>query len=329
VIEHAVRIITTDEYPQWDELVKKSPQGTIFHTSKWITTCSELFSKRGMIFGFYKKDQLFGGCLVYSYKKFYFFSIAESNPPLTPYGGYIFSPFESVQVRKNMYIQKKIITAINHEMMKMFNFITLINSPGLLDIRPFKWQGWKEIVNYCYIFPLSSNIEQQISKKTRWAINRANKSGIVIKQKWDKDIFWDLMVKTYHKHEKKPSFSQKMLFSLMEMIKDNQCGDMWIAETASGDIASAEIFIWDNQMAYRWSAASNPCYMNTGATSLLIFEIMTHLHKKGLKKFDMMAAGTPNLAKFTSGFNPQLVPYYVLQKKPEKYVFFESLLNFF
>jgi hypothetical protein len=42
---------------------------------------------------------------------------------------------------------------------------------------------------------------------------------------------------------------------------------------------------------------------------------MTHLQEKDFKKFNMMAANTPHLAKFVSSFNPELVPYYSVQKR--------------
>jgi hypothetical protein len=40
---------------------------------------------------------------------------------------------------------------------------------------------------------------------------------------------------------------------------------------------------------------------------------MKHAQEKGFKKINLMAANTPQLAKFISGFNPQLVPYYSVQ----------------
>ena len=50
--EYEVRILSRDEYQLWDELVIKSPQGTIFHLSKWIIKCAELISKNEIIYGF-------------------------------------------------------------------------------------------------------------------------------------------------------------------------------------------------------------------------------------------------------------------------------------
>jgi hypothetical protein len=88
-----------------------------------------------------------------------------------------------------------------------------------------------------------------------------------------------------------------------------------IAETPSGEVASAEIIIWDNKRAYRWSAASHTYFEDTGETSLLLYEIFQDLKKKGFKEINLMAANTPHLTKFISSFNPRLVPYYSVEKK--------------
>jgi lipid II:glycine glycyltransferase (peptidoglycan interpeptide bridge formation enzyme) len=106
----------------------------------------------------------------------------------------------------------------------------------------------------------------------------------------------------------------EFIITLIEKIRDAQFGNMWIAETSSGKAAAAEILIWDHHMAYRLSAASHEDYTDTGATSLLLFEILTYLQKKGVGKYNMMAANTPHLAKFIASFNPELVPYYSVQK---------------
>ena len=123
--------------------------------------------------------------------------------------------------------------------------------PGLI-----RGEDSNESVSYSYIFSLSGNITESISKKVRWSINKAKKLGIVTRQKWDKDVYWDLTLNTYLKQEKLPPISQNLLFSLIDIIQKNQWGEMWIAETTSGEAAAAEIVIWDHQMAYRWSAAS-------------------------------------------------------------------------
>ena len=70
-----------------------------------------------------------------------------------------------------------------------------------------------------------------------------------------------------------------------------------------------------NKKAYRWSAASHTEFKDTGATSLLLYEIFQDLKNRGFKEINLMAANTPHLAKFISSFNPELVAYYSVDKK--------------
>jgi len=310
-----VRTLESKEYPLWDNLVELSPNGTIFHTSQWLVSAGRESHVKTELFGAFLHDQLVGGCAVHSHKVAVFFTSATTTLPLTPYGGVIMQPHESSKIREIEGYEWSIIQSLLSGIQKKHpHFLTLTMSPQVIDIRPYTWRGWNESVSYSYIFSLSGNITESISKKVRWSINKAKKLGIVAKQKWDKDVYWDLTLNTYLKQEKLPPISQNLLFSLIDIIQKNQWGEMWIAETTSGEAAAAEIVIWDHQMAYRWSAASHDQYKDTGATSFLLFEMMTYLQGKGFKKFNMMAANTPHLTKFISSFNPELVPYYSVQK---------------
>ncbi|MDD1673044.1 MAG: GNAT family N-acetyltransferase [Methanomicrobiales archaeon] len=311
-----VRILTSDEYPLWDDLVEISPSGTIFHTSPWIVTAGNAAGFKTELLGAFHNDQLVGGCAIHSYRRGGIFTSVKTTVPLTPYGGIIMQPHESTKIREREKDEWIIIHSLISEIQnKKPDLISFTMSPQVIDVRPYIWQGWEDTIHYCYIFPISgTTLEQHISKNARRSIKKAEKSGIVVSQKWDKDIYWDLTLNTYLKQGKKPKFSQKSLFSLIDKIRNAQWGDMWIAETASGEAASAEILIWDRHMAYRWSAASHNDYSDTGSTSLLVFDIMTYLQKKGIGKYNMMAANTPHLAQFIASFNPELVPYYSVQK---------------
>ncbi len=309
--EIQVRPLQEAEYPLWDNLVEISPHGTIFHKSQWVFSATNQPWVNTEILGAFRQDKLIGGCAIHSYKMAGLFILITTAFPLTPYGGIVIQPHESSKVREREKMEVLIINAlINALYQRNPSFIDLTMSPHVIDIRPYTWQKWQEIVRYCYIYRLSDHIFENISKNARRSINRANKFGITTKKKWDKNIYWTLTLDTYEKQGKKPPFSQKMLFSLMDIIKENNWGEMWIAETPTGEAVSGEIFIWDNKMAYRWSAASREQFLNTGATSLLLYDIMTYLWDKGFKQFNLMAANTPHLSKFIASFNPDLVPYF-------------------
>ena len=319
VVDHDVRILTPDDYPLWDELATESPQGTIFHSSTWLRTYASLISKKEILYGYFKDENLAGGCSVFSDKKNHMLSAAESTGRMTPYGGYILSRSESSKVRENERTCATIIRTINNEMVKRFDTISIINSPGFSDIRPFIWNNWNASVFYAYFFNVEGIIEEKISKKVWWAVRKAQKSGISVKRENEPDLYYQLFQKTFEKHHMPPPVSKNFLNQMIEMILANNMGEMWIARTPTGQPAAAEIVIWDNKCAHRWSAASDPQFKDMGATSLLLFEIFQDLQKKNFTKINLMAANTPSLTKYISSFNPELTPYYGIEIRNFKY----------
>ena len=316
MIQACVRDLENGEAELWDELVSASPQGTIFHNYFWLESNSKLFNRELKIFGYFKGDILVGGCSLYiaEYKLIKF---ASSTVDLTPYGGLVFNQLPSSgKIREQESMSNEIINAIIKSIdVPELSYIKLTNSPGLIDIRPFSRSGWKSRVLYTYYFDLNGEIDLKISKKTRNVVRKAAKSRITIKKSRDVDAFYSMYAMTFERQGLKPPAPMGHIEKMIELIDAKAAGDMWIAETDSGVAVAAEIFIWDNKRAYRWLAASNPNYREIGAPSYLLHEVFQHLKENGFKEVNLMAANTPNLTKFISGFNPRLVPYYSVEKK--------------
>ena len=195
--ESETRILNEDEYNKWEDLVDRSRQSTVFHKSIWITTCSKLLNKTTLIFGFFQNDVLVGGCHFFVNRSIAL-NTASTNLSLTPYGGFILQPSESINVRDKERRYSSVCGSISHEIIKMkFDNITIINSPAIQDIRPFIWNGWSPNIYYTYILPLTSKIEKNISKDVRWTIRKAEKEGITVKKVYDPDIYWDLNEDSY------------------------------------------------------------------------------------------------------------------------------------
>jgi hypothetical protein len=314
-----VRALKKDEYKMWDELVENSPHGTIFHSSDWVTTCSELLNKKLKIFGCFENEELVGGCSLYVYKS-KFLKTASSTIGMTPYGGVVLaqSPSSKVREREQIYrnIVKSLFDAFDNE---HFDTIQITNSPDFVDVRPFIWYGWDSKILYAYYFNLVNEIEKSISKNVRRTIRKAIKNNVTIKKLSDASIYYQLFSMTFERQNLNPPVTKEFLETITGLLNSKNAGEMWIAETPSGEVGSAEIVIWDNKRAYRWSAASHADFKDTGVTSLLLYEIFQDLKNRRFKEINLMAANTPHLTKFISSFNPKLVPYYAVVKSSVKY----------
>ena len=318
--EIEVRELKKEEYKIWDELVDLSPHGTIFHRSFWLTTCSELLNKKLKIYGCFENDQLVGGCSFYIYKLKRFLKIVSSTIEMTPYGGFVLAQSPSTKVREQELTYSNIIKSLcNAFDNERFDYIQITNSPDFVDMRPFTWNGWGGKIHYAYYFNLEVDIEKSLSKNVRRSIRKALKNSITIKKLNDPSIYYELFSMTFERQNLKPPVTKEFLEKMIDLLNSKNTGEMWIAEMPSGEAASAEIVIWDNKRAYRWSAASHTDFKNTGATSLLLYEIFRDLKNRGFKEINLMAADTPQLAKFISSFNPRLIPYYAVEKSSIKY----------
>lgn len=306
-----VRELGKDELQLWDTLVAGSDQGTVFHTSNWLFKNASLLNQVLILLGCYEGEKLVGGCPLFLSNRSSILRLAFSTPRLTPYGGVIASGMGSAkQRRKDMHIWDITLSIQEYIAQKRLEYVNLVNAPGLTDIRAFTQSGWSPEVYYTYILPLDNDILKDAAKDVRQNIRKAQKQGIYSTVKFDPDVFWDLTVRTFAKQGRKPLSSRAHLVGLLEMIHQQGIGEMRIANTPSGETVAADVTVWDTKMAHSWAAAASPEHLNTGASTLLCYDLFNSLRERNHKSINMMAGNTPQLSTFISSFNPQLVPYY-------------------
>jgi len=324
-----VRELGKDEYSAWDELVEKCPYGTIFHTSSWLRTCARSLGRALQVYACFEKGDLIGGCSVYVHRWKYA-KTAHSILSLTPYGGVVLVEPESANMRRLEERRRSVIRALQKAFeVERFDYIQITNPPGFVDVRPFTWNGWETKVRYAYYLDLEGCSEGTLPKDVRWAARKAAENNVMIKKLDEPDLskYYELYSMTFRRQNLKPPVSADFLQEIVRVLKSENAVEMWVAETALGNVASAEILVLDLPMAYRWSAASHTDFRSTGATSLLLCEIFRDLRKRGFEEIDLMAANTPHLAKFIAGFNPRLTPYYMVEKRRSLLRIGETIYN--
>jgi hypothetical protein len=315
-----VRELERDELKQWDALVASSPHGTVFQTSDWLINNAILLDRTLVVLGCYDDEVLIGGCPLFLSNLYKLLQIASSTVPLTPYGGMVVSEIDNAKQRKRELHNNKVIAAIREYIIqKRFDYVTLVHSPGLNDIRDFTSNGWASRVYYTYILPIDEDFIDQTSRNVRRNIRKAQQLGIHVTRHFDTDMYWDLTVKTFERQNMQPYFPKKLLVGLLNMIKDKNLGEMWVASMPSGEIAAADIILYDSKTAHRWAATSSGEQMYSGAISLLISEIIDDLKSHNYKSLNMMAGNMAHLSAFASSFSPDLVPYYGVEFSRARY----------
>jgi len=308
--------LTRADLPQWDALIDHSAHGTIFQKTGWLDACSRSLGKKVKIFGCFQDGRLVGGCSLFVEQKWGVIPVSKSTCDMTPYGGLVLSPPPSEGVHKQESFSGQIVTSLIQEFKKEhFFFVSIINSPGFLDIRPFTSIGWKSSVFYTYYITLENNLESHSDHLVKKNIRKAEKNRIIIEPFSDISRYYTLLCETYARKNLKPPCSKSLITELYSFIKNQNCGEMVVAKTPEDEIACAEIVVWDNHQAYVWSAASDSRYLNSGSPSLLRFDDLKRIQRKGIPKINMMTGNVPELSQFTAHMNPSLVPYYQIQNR--------------
>jgi hypothetical protein len=301
---------------QWDALVDHSVHGTIFHKTGWLDACERSLGKKVKIFGCFQNDQLVGGCSLFLEKKFGIVPVAKSTCSMTSYGGFVVSssPGEGVYSQESFF--RKIMESLIHEIKKEHFFtITIRNSPGFLDIRPFSWNGWRSRVLYAYYVNLENNLESHSDRSMKKNIRKAEKNRIIIEPFSDISRYYALLCETYARRNVKPPAPELLFTELYTFVRDQNCGEMVVARTADDEIACGEIVIWDTRLAYGWSAVSDSRFLDSGATNLLRFDTLKRLKDRGIPNVNIKMANEPKFSQSAMHLNPTLVPYYQIENR--------------
>jgi hypothetical protein len=306
-----IRQIDNSEYGLWDDLIEKSPYGTIFHTSDWLTICKDVLKKDFKIYGCFQKDKLLGGCTIFVNKLLGIFKVATSSCDMTPYGGIVTGDFSNEKARKQIQDSFEIINSLCKFFNEQrFHSISINPAPSFYDIRPFTWNGWDSKVFYAYYIDLHNNIDKQISKDIKRDIKKARENRIITRKLNDPSIHYNLFSRVFQRQEKKCPVSLEFFIRVFELIEKKNIGYMLVAENSSSEIIASHIRLYDKKNICAWTAASNPEFRDSGANTLLYYNEIKELEKDNFEYMNMMAANTKRFTDFIAGFNPKLVPYF-------------------
>ena len=295
-----LKYLTEKDFLEWDKFVESSPQGTIFSTSIWLKAINYCFK----ILCLYQDNKPVGGIAFFTDKKNIII------PPLTR--------FQGILLKKNLKRREenKITSAIVEKLTADFNNISISNHYNLKDIRPFIWAGFSVEVKYTYLVDISDLEElwQNMEKRTRYAIRKAERNKIVVKKE-DKIAEFDRLHQfSLLNQKRKRPFNSSFLKNFYSTLKKfNKC-QLYLAERKNGDLSAGAFVVWDKKRAYYLMAGADPKFRGDESPSLILWTIFSDFNKKGFKEIDLVGANIPSIEKFKRGFGGKLIHYFNVKK---------------
>ncbi|WP_298669782.1 GNAT family N-acetyltransferase [uncultured Methanofollis sp.] len=313
ISEISVRRLEPDELPVWDAVVSSAPEGSIFHSSPWLSVMSCGREIDYTVYGFFNGDDLIGGCPLFFYQIGGLISVGTSIPPMNPYGGIVLLPLEEGSARACEQRQQDVVRSLIQQM-KVENYasIHIVHAPEWQDIRCFIWEGWETNVLYTYYLDPANF---SMSRNARRNMKKGRENGIVIQKFEDIDMFYKLFEYTFQNRGMAPPLQKPLLRSIFKTFHERGNCELVTAHNRDGDVIGGDIYLTDNRRVYRWAAATTPEAKASGASFLLLYESLLDFGERGYRQINLMTANIPYLAEFTQNFSPHLVPYYGVKNR--------------
>lgn len=295
--------IQKSDYSLWNTFVKKSPEGTFFHTTTWADIISNTFGRSYHIILCLKNEQPVGGMVYFSHKKLLWRMITPTA--FFPYCAPIFYSPADEQVHKTIYNHLNITASIEKYLRENYDYWVLDVSASSNDIRPYLWEGAVVEPRYNYVVSLKNkeelfeNFNQSIRKKVKQAKNQ----HMGIRESTDTDPLVKLINKSYHRHGMKPVVSEGHLKMFLNSIIDLDQVKLFYLDN-NGKITAGRLVVVDEFVAYDLLAGSDD---RTGIdTTYLVASILENFAGR-VDQFDFLGANHPKIEQFKRGFGGMLV----------------------
>jgi hypothetical protein len=328
VNEIKARELLPSDYKEWDLLVEKAQAGTIFHTSEWLSICRDILSIDLQIYGCFRNGDLVGGCPIFVSNFKGILRIASSTCNMTDYCGPLIKESASSNASKQVQETHDILNALREFLCRQgFDSIHLKLSPGLMDVRPFTWNGWESKVHYTYYLDMKENIDNNISRKIKLDLKSASKAGLQTRVWNDQETYYGLFSKVFEIQNLKPPLPKEFFERIFKLIQEKDIGYMYVCETPEGEVAAAHLNLYGKNCNVSWSSARN-LSLNVGANAFIIYNEFLDLQSRNFEYMNVMSANVPRFADYIRGFSPKLIPYYSVTLCSEKYSIMKNLYEF-
>ena len=215
---------------------------------------------------------------------------------------------------KKLSYEKKIFTEIIAKLPKVAYFSQNFHY-SITNWLPFYWRGFKQTTRYTYVIEDLSNLDKVYSNFSTAKKRNIKKANKIINIKFDlpADEFYANYKMILSKQERKISYSFKLFKDIYIAAYQNNSGKIIYAVDERDNIHAALFVIWDDMSAYYLTYIIDPDFRGSGATSLLVNEIIKYVADK-TTKFDFEGSMIEDVEKSYRQFGTIQKPYFNISK---------------
>lgn len=295
----------------WARFNAESPTGSIFTSEIWLNAFRN-FPEHDIKLVVLPESGPWICALPLFIKTKRFFRTALP-PPATPYFGFLFSS-SALGVSKKEAAENQ--RAIEDETLRMVHYAEIPSAPGIRLDPSMPWEV--EQRSTYFADPRSRIPETELRKGVRYELRKARELGIRVEYADEPEPFFELLVKMCHAKGIALPLPRGVFLSLARELHHQGRMRIYFAKQGMANAAGA-VIIFDARSVYYWLAAANPEFRRTGASYLLLHEILGDLADKATASIDLVGANVHSVARFKAHFASRTESYPVLKGFSSKY----------
>jgi lipid II:glycine glycyltransferase (peptidoglycan interpeptide bridge formation enzyme) len=318
-----LKIASDNDEMEWNNIVEDSPNGTMFHTWKWLKLMEKHSSRKiagiQTVANFYpvfivEKNVPIGIFPLYFFKHPAFNSCY--SPPQNMevlYLGPLFSDLKTMKEEKKQIffvdVQKEIDLFMKNKLKS--NFILINTPPGFEDSRSFQWAGYTAIPRYTYYINLNDGKEKiwdNLSRTLKQDINKVKKKGIHVDigSRNDVEFIYD-----FHKKRNRIRSNKEYLLDIFDHFAPKNL-TVFVAKHGNEPL-SGVITLCHKNKVYFWVGTPRVSYEGTTPNTYIYWEAINWAIENGYEIFEIMGADEFTLFPYKRKYNGKIVQFYQMK----------------
>jgi hypothetical protein len=289
-------ILNPAEYGAWDDLVDRSPHGTVFHYSWWLNIAAQKFDivvvrdKHGAMCGGVPLPQKRRAGL----KLFH-------APQLTPFLGPIFD-IEAIKERcDQLFLMRSAGELIAQSLPRFDSFRCMVGARGP-DLQGFLWSGFRAELAYTFRMTAGTPVEQVEAHVTRTHLQKLSKAkrlGVSVTKNDDVDAFATLC-KIGSVHGNRTLYPDELPIRLWSAASNNEA-------------IAALLTVQDARTTYQIVSAFDSSQREIPGSYVLLWTALREA-LTAKRDFDFEGSALRGVEQYYRRWGPAAVPVWRLEK---------------
>lgn len=234
-----------------------------------------------------------------------------TQPRMNPYLPVTFAPSPTESMPKVYRQWDRLSEAFAHDLAKRGVRGSIALSPDVTDIRQWRWHGFIADVRYTFRLGVPHSLEAT-DPAVRNKVNRATRAGFTCTLASKEQC--DEVIACLRASEIRQGFSYRIEASDLALASEclgEQSLRAYLCRSPEGEAAAARVVIAaPRHRCVDWAAGTKAEYLSSGATQLLIWEVLNDLEALGAGGFDFAGANIRSVSAAKADWGGVLVPYY-------------------